>query len=482
VNGDPHIGTLYTALAADIIARYKKLNGKKVFFLTGTDEHAEKVEEAAKKSGVKTEKYVDLMSKRFKEAFKSMNVSYDRFIRTTDNDHVKTVLEFYKKVYNKGDIYKGFYEGWYCVSCETFWTEKELKDCKCPDCGKSVKMLKEETYFFKQSKYQKEIIKHIRDNPDFIKPKARKNEILSFLKQPLRDLSITRTTFKFGIPVPGDEKHVLYVWFDALINYLTAAGYPGKKYTNLWPANFQLMGKEIIRFHCITWPAMLLSAGVELPETIFAHGWWTVEGKKMSKSVGNVVHPAEFCRKHKVPVDTMRYFLFRQMPFGSDGDFSEAQFIERVNNELASELGNLVSRSIVLIDKYSNSEVPAGIADVKLKNKYAQMLKNYHSEMNKLDYYNALNTVFKFVHLVNKYISDKEPWKLSDGGELHNVLFTLAQCINAVSCLIYPFMPETSEEIDTQLGKGKGYNKNFDNIKRNVKIKKGKILFPRISR
>lgn len=480
VNGDPHVGTIYTTLAADVLSRYKKLNNIKVFFLTGTDEHGEKAELAAKKAGMKTKEFVDKMAPRFKKAFKAMNVDYDRFIRTTDKDHLKEVEYFYKQVYKKGDIYKGFYEGLYCVPCETFWTEKELINGSCPTCNREVKKLKEETLFFKQSKYQNNIIKHIKNNPDFIQPETRQNEILSFLKQPLRDVSISRTTFKWGVPVPDEPNHVLYVWFDALTNYLTGAGYPKKDYKTTWPADVHFVGKDIIRFHCVTWPAMLLSAGLKLPKTIFANGFYTSEGEKMSKSKGNVVHPAEFCKKHEVPIDTIRYFLFRQMPFGSDGDFSEAQFVERVNNELASELGNLLSRSLALIEKYNNGNVKEGKISNELKNDYNKILKKYHDCMKKIDYYNSLNHTFKFIHFVNKYIAEKEPWKIKDKNELNNVLYNLAQSINAISCLIYPFMPETSKEMDKQLGVEKNYNENFNNVRGGVKVKRGRILFPRI--
>lgn len=475
VNGEPHVGTLYTTIAADVVARYKRLNKYKVFFLTGTDEHGEKAEQSAKNAGISVKKYVDKMSARFKTAFDKMNISYDRFIRTTDKDHIKTVTEFYKKVLKKGDIYKGFYEGLYCVSCETFWTEKELIKKCCPDCGKKVKKLKEETYFFKQSKFQKKIINHINKNPEFIQPKSRRNEIVSFLKKPLKDVSITRTSFKWGITAPNDKKHIIYVWFDALINYLTA----GKK---LWPADVQLMGKEITRFHCITWPAMLFSAGLKLPKKVFGHGWWTVDGKKMSKSIGNTVYPYELCKKYNVPIDTIRYMLFRQMPFGTDGDFSEKIFIERVNNELASDLGNLITRCLTMFKRYSNCKVPKGIVDKELNTKYKLLLKKYHKQMTDLDYYAALNSTSYFVHAVNKYIADNEPWKLAKTNTkmLNNILYNLAQSINCISCMIYPFMPQSSEKIDKQLGEKKDYNITFKKVKVKTKTKKGELLFPKI--
>ncbi|MBN1923632.1 MAG: methionine--tRNA ligase [Nanoarchaeota archaeon] len=485
VNGEPHLGTIYTTIAADIIARYKRFNNKKVFFLTGTDEHGEKVEQSAQKKGVSVKKYVDEMSSAFKEAFKKMNISYDRFIRTTDEDHIKTATAFYKQVFKKGDIYKGEYEGWYCVSCETFWTEKELLNNTCPDCGKKVKILKEETLFFKQSKYQKKLIEYINKHPDFIQPKIRRNEIISFLKKPLKDLSISRTSFTWGIPVPGEKKHVIYVWFDALINYLTASGYPKKGYTNIWPPDIQFMGKEITRFHCITWPIMLMSAGLELPRKVFGHGWWTLNAKKMSKSIGNVICPDKLCDKYNVPVDCVRYVLFKQMPFGSDGDFNESIFVEKVNNELGSELGNLVSRSLALFQRYNNSVVPKGEVDKKLQESYKKVLESYHKFMEDLDYYNALNSAFDFVRAANKYIADEEPWKLTrkeDNDKLMSVLFNLAQSLNIISALIYPFMPETSGKIDEQLSVKKDYNKGFKNVKPGAKTVKRDILFPKIEK
>ncbi len=484
VNGDPHLGTIYTTVAADVIARYKRFNNYNVLFLTGTDEHGEKAEISAEKASISTKKYVDEMSKRFKEAFKQMNISYDKFIRTTDEDHERACISFYKTVFKKGDIYKGFYEGWYCVSCESFYNERDLIERKCPDCGKSVKLIKEETLFFKQSKYQKRLINHIKENPDFIQPKTRRNEVLSFLKKPLRDLSISRTSFKWGIKVPGEKNHILYVWFDALINYLTATGYPKKSYTKWWPADVQFMGKDIIRFHSITWPIMLMSAGLKLPKKVFGHGWWTIDAQKMSKSVGNVIYPDKLCKKYNTSIDAVRYVLFKQMPLGNDGDFSDEIFIERVNNELASELGNLVSRSLTLLQKYTNHKVPRGIINKELHKKYKKILSKYHESMEKLDYYTALNLTFEFIHYVNKYLADEEPWKLkkSEEKQLHSILYNLAQCLNCISALIYPFMPGTSAKIDEQFSAKKDYNQCFNKVKPGIITVKGEMLFPKIEK
>ncbi len=480
VNGDPHVGTIYTTVAADIIARYMRFNNRDVFFLTGTDEHGEKVQQAAEKKGMTPQEYVDMMSARFKEAFKKMNISYDRFIRTTDEDHIKTATEFYKKVYDNGDIYKGEYEGWYCVSCETFWTEKDLKEGRCPDCGKEVKKIKEESYFFRQSKYQKRIIEHIKNNPEFIEPESRRNEILAFLKKPLKDLSISRSTFKWGIPLPNDSKHIMYVWFDALTNYLTACKYPSKEYKNMWPADIHLMGKEITRFHCITWPAMLMSAGVELPKKIFGHGWWTVEGEKMSKSKGNVIYPNELCEKYNLSVDAIRYVMFKQMPFGNDGDFSEKIFVDRVNNELAAELGNLIMRAVVMVKRYSKGVVPKGKAYEEIVKLTKDVVDKYKKSMEKLDYYNALTITFDYIHKINKFISEEQPWKMDDKTKLNNFIYTLTQTINTISGLIYPFMPDTSDKIDEQIGTKRSYNLELNNVKEGTKIKQGRALFPKV--
>ncbi|VVB75849.1 Methionine--tRNA ligase [Candidatus Tiddalikarchaeum anstoanum] len=480
VTDKPHIGSAYPTIAADILARYNKINGSDVFFLTGSDEHGEKLQIAAEKNNVEPQKFVDEISQKFKVAWKKLNIEYNRFIRTSDPDHIKKCQEFYKKVYDKGDIYKGTYEGLHCIPCEAYWTKIQAPNNICPDCKRELKLMKEESYFFKLGKYQDKIIEHIKKNPNFIQPETRRNEILSFLKQPLQDLSISRTNIKWGIPVPNDPKHVLYVWFDALINYLTAVD--NDKLKAFWPPNLHIVGKEITRFHCITWPGMLLAAGYELPKTIFGHGWWTANGEKMSKSKGNVFDPIEMADKYGV--DAFRYFLFRQMPFGSDGDFSEAALVERLNNELGSEIGNLVTRTMKMLQLFANSCVPKSKPDSSLLKSYKLILSEYKESMAKYDLFNALNKVMEFDHLMNKYITNNEPWSLAkkDKVKLEEVLFNISQAINALSCLLYPFMPDTSKKIDSAINIEKSYNEDFGNVKPGTKFNAPIILFQKVEK
>lgn len=472
VNDVPHIGHLYTTVIADILARWHRLKGEDVFFLTGTDEHGEKIEKAAENSGKSPQEFADQVVQRFKEAWKTFNISIDDFIRTTEKRHEKAVIELIKKINSGGDIYKGFYEGWYCIPDESFWTDLQLKNGKCPECGREVQRLKEESYFFRLSKYQKKLLKFYEKNPEFLSPVSRAPEIINRVKEGLKDLSITRSKLRWGVPFPLDENHVVYVWFDALTNYLSALDWPnGEKFKKFWPADVHLVGKEINWFHSVIWPAMLISAGIEPPKKVFSHGWWTIEGKKMSKSLGNVVNPVELAKKY--PVDVIRYFLVREIAFGEDGDFSEKALIARINGELAADLGNLVYRVLSLVEKFDGKIEGADELGKKLN------LKKIDGHMEKLEMHSALMEIWSFIRATNKYVNENEPWKLQ-GKELGNVLYNLLEAVRIISVLVSPFMPETSERINSQLGIDKQNLKDCKFKKYKGKIKKGEYLFKKI--
>lgn len=457
VNDIPHIGHAYTTIAADVVARYRRMDGYDVFFLTGTDEHGQKIEKTARSLGEEPKALADRVVVRFKELWKKLLISNDDFIRTTEPRHKKAVEHLFKKVMDKGDIYLGEYEDWYCIPCESFWTEKELVDLKCPSCGRQTERLREESYFFRMSRYEQQLLKHIEENPDFIQPPSKRNEIISFVKEGLRDLSVSRKNLEWGIPVPGDPKHTIYVWFDALTNYLTAVGYPDNKelFERFWPADIHLIGKDILRFHAVYWPTFLMSAELPLPKQIYAHGWWTVEGKKMSKSLGNVVDPSEMA--DRFGVDQFRYFLLREISFGLDGDYSINAFIQRINSDLANDLGNLVSRVLTMIDRFQGGRIrKPSVLCASLEQGFNKVVNEFKEAMDTLSFQRALVSIWEFINLTNKYIDENQPWNLAKDpqrrNELDVVLYGGCEALRVISLMIAPFMPIASQKIWKSLG------------------------------
>lgn len=467
----PHIGHAYTTILADIIARWHRLNNDDVFFLTGTDEHGEKVATAAEKSGKSITDFVNDIAGKYISAWKELNISYDRFIRTTEPAHIETVQKVLTKIIEAGDIYKGNYEGWYCVPDESFWTDLQLKDGKCPECGREVKWVSEESYFFRLSKYQDKLLSFYESNPEFLSPQNRANEILNRVKGGLKDTSITRTTVKWAIPLPSDNKHYIYVWVDALINYISALGWPDGTFDEYWPADLHLVGKEINWFHSVLWPALLMSAGIEPPKKVFAHGWWTVNGTKMSKSLHNFINPIEMSNKYSV--DALRYFLVRVMPMGSDGDFSEKDFVNVINGELVADLGNLVYRVLSLVEKH-NVEIK-GHPELESH----LQLNAIKIHMDELNLHTALEEIWGFIRETNKYINDNKAWS-AEGETLSNILYNLLESCRIISILISPFMPGTSEEINRQLGVEKGNINDCEFREFNGNPKKGRLLFQKV--
>jgi len=467
-NDIPHIGHAYTTIAGDILARWHRVLGDKVFFLTGTDEHGKKIEQTAKNAGKKPKEFVDELVPKFKEAWKILNIDYDHFIRTTDKEHEKVVKEVLKKVHEKGDIYLGEYSGFYCTGCEAYYTEKDLEDGCCPIHKKKIEKLKEKSYFFKLSKYQDKLLKFYEENPNFILPKNRALEIINRVKEGLNDLSISRTTFDWGIKVPFDEKHIVYVWFDALFNYYSATRMKGKE--SFWPADVHLIGKDISWFHVVYWPAFLMSAGIELPKSVFSHGWWTFDNEKISKSRGKVINVEELAKI--AGVDSARYFLFREGTFGEDGNFSEQALKDRHNNELANKLGNLVSRVAGVIEKNGISKTKNTLLEKLDLEKIKFLLEKY--EIDK-----ALSEIFAFIDNCNEYIQNKKPWETGD----KKVLYELADSIKAIAILLWPFIPGTSEKIAEQFDfkVGKNTIKEIEKpLSEKAKVKKGQHLFERV--
>ena len=494
VNGEAHIGHAYTTFIADALARYEKLKGNDTYFLTGTDEHGQKIEESALKNNKPTQEFADEISATFKNLWDEFEIGYDKFIRTTDADHKIGVQKAFEKMYEKGDIYKDFYEGHYCVSCETFFPQTQLLDGEfCPDCGRSTSVVKEESYFFKLSKYEDALLKHYEEHPDFILPRSRANEVINFVKGGLRDLSVTRTSFSWGVKLPAsmnEDKHVMYVWLDALMNYITALGYgKDEKDISYWPASAHIVGKDILRFHAIYWPAFLMSLDLELPKHIAAHGWWTRDGEKMSKSKGNVISPKEVADAYGV--ENLRYFMLREVPFGQDGDFSQRAFIDRINSELSNDLGNLLNRIIGMSGKYSDFEIDS--VDVEKYHKKEldavdAVLKELDGFMEGVQTHRYLEELWKLFAIGNNAITSYEPWVKMKEGKKDEALATVALVANILakaSVMLYPIMPQTTLKVADALS----FEINNDSYKELIldkkllklfNIKKIPPLFPRV--
>ena len=495
-SGKWHIGTCYTTIICDALARYKRMQGYDVFYLTGTDEHGQKIQKVAAAANTPVKDYIDGVVGELKKLWKLLDISYDKFIRTTDEEHMQAVQKIFTKLYEKGDIYKSNYEGWYCTPCEAFWTKTQLVDGKCPDCGRPVELMKEESYFFKLSKYQDKIQKLIEDDKEFLQPATRQNEMLNnFIKPGLQDLCVSRTSFDWGIKVPFDPKHVIYVWIDALTNYITALGYGSdddSKFKKYWPADIHMMGKEIIRFHSIIWPAILMALDLPLPKKVYGHGWLMFNNDKMSKSKGNIVDPFILCERYGV--DALRYYMLREVPFGQDGNFTNEIFLKRRNSDLANDLGNLVSRVTAMVAQYFDEIIPAPdkkeAVDDELIAMANAMYESVSASMDKMYVPDALDTIFKVIQRANKYIDECTPWILAKSEEgrvrLKTVLYNLCEVIRMAAVILQPFLTETPSKIFKKLGISENNLKDFKSIEKfgaktdGHKVDKGEQLFERI--
>ncbi|MDX8389482.1 MAG: methionine--tRNA ligase [Mariprofundaceae bacterium] len=475
VNDEPHLGHLYTTIAADLMARYQRGNGKEVFFLTGVDEHGLKVQQAAENKDMAPIALADKIVSRYQDLWPKFNISNTDFVRTSSERHIKAAQAMWERLEAAGDIYKDNYEDWRCIPCEMYWTETQLKDVnlweqkQCPDCQRQVERIQEESYFFRLSKYQDALLKHIHDNPDFIAPESRRNEVLRFVESGLRDLSISRTTFSWGVPVPNDDNHIVYVWIDALTNYLTGLGFPDEENENMrfWPADLHLIGKDILRFHAVFWPCMLMSAGLPLPKRVFAHGWWTVEGEKMSKSKGNAIAPAELLKQYDA--DVIRYFLLREVPFGQDGDFSQAALKQRYNSELANDIGNLLNRSLSMLHKYRDGILgdvgSEECTDRELIADVEGMQRDVATAMDRQAFHAALERINKVVRHGNRYVEGNAPWALAKSGDqtrLNTVLYHLIESLRLIAVELTPFMPNKATNMLQQITgkKPEAFNKH----------------------